>query len=100
MSPKHLQRLQDLDWVCILMIRNQGNMVGRVAKSFGYSASVVLKFPVAASAHLRGHFCLQIKSGDGKQVQTEDNEQLRIWRRLAKPVLWDISNKLPLSSVG
>lgn len=34
----------------------------------GYSASVVLKFPVAASAHLRGHFCLQIKSGDGKQV--------------------------------
>lgn len=50
---------------------------------------------MVASVHLRGHFCLQIKSVEKEQVQTEDNEQLRIWTRWAEPVLRDISNKTP-----
>lgn len=44
--------------------------------------------------------CLQIKSVDKKQVQTEDNEQLRIWMRWAKPLLWGISNKTPTQFCG
>jgi len=60
----------------------------------------VLKFTVVASVHLRGHFCLWIKTVDKKQVQTEDNEQLGIWMRWAKPVLGDISNKTPTQFCG
>lgn len=60
----------------------------------------MLKFTMVASVGLRGHFCLQIKSVDKKQVQTEDKEQLRFWMRWAKPVLWDTSNKTPTQFCG
>lgn len=98
LSPKLLQRLQEWVSVCIVMSRNQCNIRG--AKSFGYSTLLVWKFTVVASVHLRDHFCLEIKSVDKKQVQTEDNEQLRIWMRWVKPVLGGISNKAPTQFCG
>lgn len=65
-----------------------------------YTASVVLRATVIAPVHLGGHFCSQIKFVDKKQVQTEDNGWLRIWRRWSKPAPWDISNKTPTQFCG